>query len=123
MQFGPGGATVLSSRIKPGTNGDATIDNDNICYNTDHAFVFISNNCSQVRAEPSDCESLRLLEDHEPTAIAVCSCHAVCLRCARFLTPLDAHMGVHTCIRGSGSMVMGTFCNMQTWKLFKSAEH
>ena len=43
----------MASKLKPGTGGDATIDRDNICYNTDHAFVFVSNNCSQVGKQRS----------------------------------------------------------------------
>lgn len=48
MKFGPAEAILSASQLTPGTGSAAQIDRDNICYNTDKAFIFLQNNCTEL---------------------------------------------------------------------------
>lgn len=49
FKYGPQDALLLASTLKQNADGSWTLDQGNICYNTDHAFIYLQSNCSEVR--------------------------------------------------------------------------
>lgn len=49
FKYGPEDARMVVGSLKKNADGSSTIDKDNVCYDTDHAFVFLENNCTEVR--------------------------------------------------------------------------
>lgn len=47
FKYGPQDALLVASTLKQNADGSWTLDQGNICYNTDHAFVYIQSNCTE----------------------------------------------------------------------------